>query len=69
MKFEWNPEKAKQNLSKHGVTFAEAGTVLADPLSMTYPDPDHSEREERFITVGHSQYGRLLVLAYTERWE
>jgi uncharacterized DUF497 family protein len=54
MKFEWNPEKARQNLAKHGVSFAEAGTVLADSLSMTYPDPDHSEREERFITIGHS---------------
>jgi len=67
MEFEWDAEKARQNLAKHGVTFAEAGTVLADRLSMTYPDPDHSEREERFITIGHSQQGRLLVLAYTER--
>ena len=51
MIFEWNPAKAKQNLSKHGVSFAEAATVLADPLSVTYPDPDHSERETRFITI------------------
>jgi uncharacterized DUF497 family protein len=67
MKFEWDPAKAKRNLAKHGVSFAEAATVLADPLSVTYPDPDHSEREARFITIGHSQRDRLLVLAYTER--
>jgi uncharacterized DUF497 family protein len=67
MKFEWDPAKAKRNLAKHGVSFAEAATVLADPLSVTYPDPDHSEREARFITIGHSQRDRLLVLAHTER--
>ena len=69
MKIEWDPEKAGRNLAKHGVSFFEAGSVFADPLSMTYPDPNHSELEERYVDIGHSQRGRLLVVAYTERGE
>jgi uncharacterized DUF497 family protein len=52
--FEWDPEKARANLSKHGVSFVEAVTVFGDPLSMNMPDPDHSEGEERFILLGMS---------------
>ena len=47
IEFEWDPEKAKANLSKHGVGFAEAATVFRDPLSITIFDPDHSEGEGR----------------------
>ncbi len=49
MKFEWDPDKANANLKSHKVDFAEATTVFNDPLSITYPDPDHSYAEDRFI--------------------
>ncbi len=65
--FEWDPEKAEANLSKHGVSFAEAVTAFGDPLSMNMPDPDHSESEQRFIVLGMSDRYRLLVVSYTER--
>jgi uncharacterized protein len=67
MEFEWDPEKAVQNLAKHGVSFAEAGTVFGDPLAITYSDPDHSDDEDRFLTFGHSSAGHLLVVSHTER--
>ena len=54
MEFEWDPDKAVSNLNKHGVSFAEAGSVLADPVSVTFFDPDHSDEEDRFITIGSS---------------
>lgn len=67
MEFEWDADKAAVNLSKHGVSFAEAATVLGDPLSVTVPDPAHSHMEERFITAGMSFNHRLLLVAHTER--
>ena len=69
MRFEWDPEKAKQNLKKHGVSFEEALTVFFDPLSATFDDPDHSVGEYRNITIGLSSHGRLLVVAHTEEKE
>jgi uncharacterized DUF497 family protein len=65
--FEWDPEKARQNLKKHRVSFDEAVTVFYDPLSATFDDPDHSKGEHRLITVGFSSQRRLLVVAHTER--
>lgn len=65
--FEWDPEKEEANLSKHGVSFAEAATAFGDPLSMNMPDPDHSEGEQRLIVLGMSDRYRLLVVSYTER--
>jgi uncharacterized DUF497 family protein len=50
IKFEWDDRKARQNLRKHQVDFTEASTVFADTLSITIPDPDHSEDEERWVT-------------------
>ena len=69
MEFEWDSGKAERNLAKHGVSFPEAATVFGDPLSMTYPDPDHSVREQRFITIGCSKDGRVLIVAHTDRAE
>lgn len=69
MNFEWDPEKAAQNRRKHGVPFHEAATVFGDPLAVTYHDPDHSITEQRFITVGMSSAGRVLVVAHTDRGE
>lgn len=67
MKFEWDENKAARNLSKHGVSFEEAQTVFDDPLYVDFYDPDHSEDEERYLIVGESNRGRLLILSYTER--
>lgn len=67
MEFEWDPEKAAANVSKHGVDFAEAMTVFGDPLEVTIADPDHSDDEQRFLSIGSSTSGRLLVVAYAER--
>ena len=69
MRFEWDPEKAKRNLKKHGVSFDEAVTAFYDPLSATFDDPDQSDQEERYITIGFSSRGRLLVIGHTERGE
>ena len=67
MQFEWNPEKARANEVKHGVTFAEATEIFVDSLSSTVADPDHSEFEERFIIFGISPTSRYLVASFTER--
>ncbi len=67
MQFEWDREKAKKNLRKHRVSFDEAMTVFYDPLSATFDDPDHSDDEQRLITVGYSSHGRLLVVSHAER--
>jgi uncharacterized DUF497 family protein len=65
--FEWDPEKAAQNLRRHKVSFAEAAQAFRDPLSRTIHDPDHSDEEDRFLLLGESEPGRLLVVAHTDR--
>jgi len=67
MQFEWDPEKAKRNYRKHGVSFEEAVTVFYDPLSATFDDPDHSAGEQRLITIGFSSRDRLIVISHAER--
>jgi uncharacterized protein len=67
--FEWDEAKAKENLRKHKVSFDEAKTVFADALSITIPDPEHSSDEDRFVDIGLSSKGRLLVVVYTGRGE
>jgi len=67
MQFEWDPKKARQNIKKHGISFDEAVTVFYDPLSATFNDPDHSIVEHRYITIGFSSQGLLLVVAHTEK--
>lgn len=66
MKFEWDENKAEANLRKHGVSFDEAATVLQNLRAAEFPDPEHSGTEERWIAIGHSSSGRLLVVCYTE---
>ena len=65
--FEWDEEKAKKNLKKHGVSFEEAATIFNDPRIATIFDPDHSEEEERFVSLGISFIQRLLSVVHTER--
>ena len=67
MDFEWDDAKAEVNEEKHGVTFAEAMTVFADTLSVTGYDPRHSDEEDRFLTMGMSVDGRLLLVSHTDR--
>jgi hypothetical protein len=65
--FEWDPEKYKANARKHWVTFDEAAEVFDDPLALNMADPDCSTAEERFVVLGLSRRGRLLVVSYAER--
>jgi uncharacterized protein len=67
MLFEWNKNKARQNLIKHGISFEEASTAFRDAMSVTVADPLHSEDEERFILLGYSEKNRLLVVVHTDR--
>lgn len=67
LRFEWDPEKAKSNYKKHGVSFLEAATVFGDPLAGIRDDPDHSETEDRDIIIGMSQKFRILVIVFAER--
>jgi uncharacterized DUF497 family protein len=67
VEFEWDPEKAAENSRKHGVDFSEASTIFGDPFEVTIADPDHSEGEVRFLSLGRSAEARLLVVGYTER--
>jgi uncharacterized DUF497 family protein len=67
VEFEWDPAKAASNLSKQRVTFEEAVTVFGDPLASTITDPDHSEDEARFVTLGLSTNERLIVACHTDR--
>ena len=67
MIYEWDPEKAEANVRKHGVSFEEAATVFLNPLAVTYPDPDHSDEEDREITIGDSLKQRVLFVSHWQR--
>jgi uncharacterized protein len=67
VEFEWDKQKAADNIADHGVSFDEAKTVFDDPLYVDFYDPDHAYEEHRFIILGHSRQGRLLMVSYTER--
>lgn len=66
MRFVWDEAKAVANRAKHGISFNEAATVLGDSLGWAYPDDEHSELEERWITIGESETGRILVVGHTD---
>jgi uncharacterized DUF497 family protein len=65
--FAWDERKASANLRKHRVAFEEAATVFADPIAREYDDPEHSAVEARFLLVGHSLAGRILLVVYVEK--
>jgi uncharacterized protein len=67
MDFEWDDANADSNERKHGVAYSEAMTVFADALSVTGYDPRHADDEDRFLTMGVSVHGRLLVVSHTDR--
>lgn len=60
--FDWDLDKAAENLRNHGVSFDEAETAATSPLARFFPDPDHSLVEPRFWAIGYSSLGRLLVV-------
>jgi uncharacterized DUF497 family protein len=63
----WDPNKAAANLRKHGVSFAEAASIFLDPLALTFDDPDHSDREDREMTIGSSMKRRMLFVSHVVR--
>ena len=65
MRFEWDSAKARRNVTKHGVSFPDASTAFTDPLSFTVFDPDHSDEEDRFLLLGSTHLGRLVVVSHT----
>ena len=67
LQFEWDSRKAKKNMLIHGVSFDEASTAFGDTLSLTIYDPLHSDEEDRFVLLGTSHRGRLLVVVRAER--
>jgi uncharacterized protein len=69
VEFEWDDVKAVSNLKKHGVSFEEGATIFNDPEIATIFDPDHSKDEERYISIGVSIQGNLLVIVHSERDE
>lgn len=69
MDFEWNVQKAKSNEKKHDVSFEEASTVFGDVLSVTFPDPEHSIQEDRYLMIGLSEKYKVLVVSHTYRNE
>lgn len=66
-RFDWDLVKASRNRRHHGISFEEAATAFADPLSQTVPDPSHSEREDRFVLIGTTRRGVLVVVVHTEQ--
>jgi len=67
LNFEWDSKKAESNERKHGITFEEASTIFGDLLSITIDDPSHSIGEDRFITIGTSASGKIIVVVHTDR--
>jgi uncharacterized DUF497 family protein len=67
--FQWDQNKARLNLRKHGVTFVEAASVFGDPLARIFDDVDHSDQEFREIIIGRSAGGKLLLVCFTELFE
>ena len=66
--FEWDPDKAKSNLIKHGISFERALLVFADPFLLTITDFEHSDSEDREISMGREPLGETLVVVHTARW-
>ena len=69
MRFEWDENKNGSNYRKHGVWFEEAQTIWVDSESAEFIDPEHSSNEDRFIRIGHSTIGRILLVVFCERAE
>lgn len=69
MIYEWDPKKAVANERKHRLSFVEAASVFLDPLAITFSDPDHSDSEDREITIGLTQRLRVVLVSHSRRGE
>jgi len=67
MNFEWDRRKGTKNEAKHQVSFEETIAVFRDSLSMTYPDVEHSSEEDRFLIIGATKTGKVLVVSHVFR--
>lgn len=67
LQFEWDTPKARHNQAKHKISFEEAKTIFSDPFLLTYLDDTHAEQEERFLSIGQSSRGRVLLVVHTDR--
>lgn len=67
LEFEWDAAKASENLKNHRVSFEEAKSIFNDPLLLTFPDPEHSDEEHRYINIGVSSHSRILLVVFTDR--
>lgn len=67
LRFGWDEEKAKKNLKNHKISFEEAKTVFNDPFLLTFSDPDHSVEEQRYVSIGKSSKGRIVIVIHTDR--
>jgi uncharacterized protein len=67
LQFVWDARKAAANLRKPGVSFTEAAAAFGDPLSITMPDPDHSQDDDRFLLIGQSARQHLVIVAHVQR--
>ncbi len=65
--FEWDDKKAKANLKKHKVSFEDATAIFNDPLMITYPDVQHSDEEDRYIGIGATDKGTILVVVHVDK--
>ncbi len=65
--FEWDEEKAQENFNKYKVRFEEGKTLFNDPFLWTFPDLEHSDIKQRYLDIGYSSDGRILVVSHTER--
>jgi hypothetical protein len=65
--FDWDKNKARLNFTKHKISFEEAKTIFNDPFLLTLPDEEHSEKEERFISIGTSTSKRVLLVVHLEK--
>lgn len=66
--FDWDTKKARANLKKHKVSFRVAASVFRDPLALTIFDEEHSENEERWVSIGVAENGQVLVVVHTSEW-
>jgi hypothetical protein len=69
MKFEWDEDKNRLNIQKHGIDFADATYVFADPFALSIPDDDHSESGDRWLLLGKNLNERLLLVVHTYRYD
>ena len=68
LRFEWDVHKSLSNIDKHGISFEEAVQIFGDYSSITIPDPDHSQNEDREITIGQTSKYRIVVVSHTDRF-